>query len=81
MQSAVDGKGVVALCRCFASGKFPLCNGAHNKHNEDHGDNAGPVVLKRLGGGAEPAPKASQDDNLKNLKVHDMSGFCSKFPF
>jgi hypothetical protein len=30
----VDEKGVVALCRCFKSAKFPLCDGAHNKHNE-----------------------------------------------
>eukprot|EP00892_Ulva_mutabilis_P012875 jgi/Ulvmu1/9960/UM059_0008.1 len=73
LESAVDKKGVVALCRCFASGKFPLCNGAHNKHNEEHGDNAGPLVLKRLGGGAEPAPQPSKEDDLKGLKVIPLS--------
>lgn len=69
VQGAIDAKGVVALCRCFASSKFPLCNGAHNKHNEEHGDNAGPVVLKRLGGGAEVAPKGDKEDDLKDLRV------------
>lgn len=69
IQGAVDEKGVVALCRCFASSKFPLCNGAHNKHNEDHCDNAGPIVLKRLGGGAKVAPQGDKEDDLKDLKV------------
>ena len=27
--------------------QFPLCDGSHNKHNEDTGDNVGPLVLKR----------------------------------
>ena len=27
--------------------QFPLCDGAHNKHNEETGDNVGPLVLKR----------------------------------
>lgn len=69
MQGAIDAKGVIALCRCFASSKFPLCNGAHNKHNEEHCDNAGPLVLKRLGGGAEVAPKGDKEDDLKDLQV------------
>ncbi|KAK3091058.1 hypothetical protein FSP39_016811 [Pinctada imbricata] len=37
----------VSYCRCWRSKKFPLCDGSHNKHNEETGDNVGPLVLKR----------------------------------
>nr|C3ZWH9.1 RecName: Full=CDGSH iron-sulfur domain-containing protein 2 homolog A [Branchiostoma floridae] len=37
----------VCYCRCWRSKKFPLCDGSHAKHNEDTGDNVGPLVLKR----------------------------------
>ncbi|KAH3861126.1 CDGSH iron-sulfur domain-containing protein 2 homolog B-like [Dreissena polymorpha] len=37
----------VSYCRCWRSKKFPICDGSHNKHNEDTGDNVGPLVLKR----------------------------------
>ncbi|KAL5017816.1 hypothetical protein ScPMuIL_003538 [Solemya velum] len=37
----------VSYCRCWRSKKFPLCDGSHNKHNEDTHDNVGPLVLKR----------------------------------
>ena len=50
LQSVIAEKRVTALCRCFASSKFPFCDGSHNKHNEATGDNAGPVVLKPMGG-------------------------------
>ncbi|XP_060064138.1 CDGSH iron-sulfur domain-containing protein 2 homolog B-like [Ylistrum balloti] len=37
----------VTYCRCWRSKKFPLCDGSHNKHNEETGDNVGPLVLRR----------------------------------
>ncbi|ESO93405.1 hypothetical protein LOTGIDRAFT_216266 [Lottia gigantea] len=37
----------VCYCRCWRSKKFPLCDGSHTKHNEETGDNVGPLVLKR----------------------------------
>ncbi|PVD38216.1 hypothetical protein C0Q70_00827 [Pomacea canaliculata] len=37
----------ISYCRCWRSKKFPLCDGAHGKHNEETGDNVGPLVLRR----------------------------------
>ncbi|XP_032410465.1 CDGSH iron-sulfur domain-containing protein 1 [Xiphophorus hellerii] len=34
-------------CRCWKSKKFPYCDGAHNSHNEETGDNVGPLIVKR----------------------------------
>ncbi|KAM4636349.1 CDGSH iron-sulfur domain-containing protein 1 [Discoglossus pictus] len=34
-------------CRCWRSKKFPLCDGAHTKHNEETGDNVGPLIIKK----------------------------------
>ncbi|KAM7449101.1 CDGSH iron-sulfur domain-containing protein 2 [Porites harrisoni] len=36
-----------AYCRCWKSKKFPLCDGSHNQHNKETGDNVGPLVCKR----------------------------------
>lgn len=38
------GEKIVA-CRCWKSGKFPLCDGAHLQHNKETGDNVGPCVI------------------------------------
>lgn len=35
------------FCRCWKSKKFPYCDGSHNKHNEECGDNVGPLIIKR----------------------------------
>jgi len=40
------GKKAV-FCRCWKSSKFPYCDGSHNKHNEDTGDNVGPLIIKQ----------------------------------
>ena len=45
----VEEKGVVALCRCFKSAKFPLCDGAHNKHNEVRNSNSSSSLGSRSG--------------------------------
>ncbi|XP_068807140.1 CDGSH iron-sulfur domain-containing protein 1 [Struthio camelus] len=34
-------------CRCWRSKKFPLCDGSHTKHNDETGDNVGPLIIKR----------------------------------
>ena len=36
-----------AFCRCWQSKKFPLCDGAHGKHNQACGDNLGPVIITK----------------------------------
>ncbi|PAV81074.1 hypothetical protein WR25_24852 [Diploscapter pachys] len=35
-----------AFCRCWKSSKFPHCDGSHNKHNAETGDNVGPLIVK-----------------------------------
>ncbi|KAJ1144633.1 CDGSH iron-sulfur domain-containing protein 1 [Lissotriton helveticus] len=34
-------------CRCWRSKQFPFCDGSHTKHNEDTGDNVGPLIVKK----------------------------------
>jgi len=36
----------LTYCRCWKSSKFPLCDGSHNKHNEETGDNVGPLIIR-----------------------------------
>mmetsp|Transcript_36010 Transcript_36010/g.101385 ORF Transcript_36010/g.101385 Transcript_36010/m.101385 type:complete len:100 (+) Transcript_36010:51-350(+) len=43
----IEDGGKKVYCRCFRSAKFPYCDGAHNKHNEDTGDNVGPLIVKK----------------------------------
>mmetsp|Transcript_385 Transcript_385/g.1097 ORF Transcript_385/g.1097 Transcript_385/m.1097 type:complete len:135 (-) Transcript_385:142-546(-) len=39
-------KNPVAFCRCYKSSTFPYCDGSHNSHNKETGDNAGPLVVE-----------------------------------
>nr|XP_005995160.1 PREDICTED: CDGSH iron-sulfur domain-containing protein 1 [Latimeria chalumnae] len=34
-------------CRCWRSKEFPYCDGSHTQHNEETGDNVGPLIIKR----------------------------------
>merc|ERR1711962_1736772 len=36
-----------AFCRCWRSKKFPYCDGSHNNHNKETGDNVGPLCLSK----------------------------------
>ena len=40
-------KKQIAFCRCWKSSKYPLCDGAHKQHNQETGDNIGPIVIKK----------------------------------
>eukprot|EP00750_Incisomonas_marina_P025920 INCI5777.1.p2 GENE.INCI5777.1~~INCI5777.1.p2 ORF type:complete len:114 (-),score=27.11 INCI5777.1:132-473(-) len=44
--SEIEDLDKIALCRCWKSSKFPLCDGAHNEHNKCCGDNVGPVIIE-----------------------------------
>lgn len=35
------------FCRCWRSEKFPYCDGSHNKHNDETGDNVGPLIVQK----------------------------------
>ena len=35
----------IAVCRCWQSAKFPLCDGSHGKYNKATGDNLGPALI------------------------------------
>ncbi|VDK34883.1 unnamed protein product, partial [Taenia asiatica] len=41
---SIGRKGV--YCRCWKSKKFPLCDGTHNAHNTETGDNVGPLIIE-----------------------------------
>ncbi|CAN0063480.1 unnamed protein product [Lampetra planeri] len=45
IEDFVDAKK--AYCRCWRSKTFPACDGSHNRHNEETGDNVGPLIIKR----------------------------------
>ncbi|KAG5454924.1 CDGSH iron-sulfur domain-containing protein 2 A [Clonorchis sinensis] len=43
IESITDKK---CFCRCWRSSKFPYCDGSHCKHNEETGDNVGPLIIE-----------------------------------
>mmetsp|Transcript_6806 Transcript_6806/g.13690 ORF Transcript_6806/g.13690 Transcript_6806/m.13690 type:complete len:112 (-) Transcript_6806:85-420(-) len=44
MTELKEGEKAV-YCRCWESGTFPLCDGAHMAHNKETGDNLGPLIV------------------------------------
>jgi CDGSH iron-sulfur domain-containing protein 2 len=42
---AADLPKKAVFCRCWRSGKFPMCDGTHAKHNAATGDNVGPLIV------------------------------------
>lgn len=44
MEKLSEG-GKKVYCRCWQSGTFPLCDGAHVAHNKETGDNVGPLIV------------------------------------
>jgi len=45
--SVEELKTKTVFCRCWKSKKFPLCDGAHGKHNKSCGDNLGPLIITK----------------------------------
>ena len=41
----IEAGGKKVYCRCWQSGTFPLCDGAHMAHNKETGDNVGPLIV------------------------------------
>ncbi|KAI1715237.1 iron-binding zinc finger CDGSH type domain-containing protein [Ditylenchus destructor] len=41
-----DGGQKQVFCRCWHSKQFPHCDGSHNQHNKETGDNVGPLIVK-----------------------------------
>lgn len=33
------------ICRCWKSGKFPICDGSHTSFNEETGSKVGPIMI------------------------------------
>lgn len=44
-KESLKGGDKRVYCRCWQSEKFPLCDGAHVKHNDRAGDNVGPLIV------------------------------------
>ncbi|XP_050504617.1 CDGSH iron-sulfur domain-containing protein 2 homolog [Diabrotica virgifera virgifera] len=35
------------FCRCWRSKNWPYCDGSHNNHNKEQGDNVGPLIVSK----------------------------------
>ena len=44
--SDMQGQGNKFFCRCWKSKNWPYCDGSHAKHNQETGDNLGPIGIK-----------------------------------
>jgi CDGSH-type Zn-finger protein len=36
----------LAICRCWKSTSFPLCDGAHKCYNQEKQDQLGPIIVQ-----------------------------------
>lgn len=71
----INGKGV--FCRCWKSGTFPLCDGAHMKHNKATGDNVGPLIIS-MDSSAPINAVAGPLASTPELKTDPMEEFCGE---
>lgn len=63
-QDMLTEGGKKVYCRCWQSGTFPLCDGAHVAHNKETGDNVGPLILS-----AAAASIADDADGASSVSV------------
>ena len=67
-EKLADGDKKV-YCRCWQSGTFPLCDGAHMAHNKETGDNVAPLILTAKSAAAGSEVEASSADEEKTTTV------------
>lgn len=84
-QERMCGGEKKVYCRCWKSGTFPLCDGAHVDHNKISGDNVGPLIVsvdkdqnKELEGMVTTTEKVIENISAVTSKATDQS---SKIPF
>ena len=53
-------KKKAVYCRCWKSETFPLCDGSHMRHNQECGDNVGPLIVT-VDTATATATKATED--------------------
>ena len=64
-------KGKKVYCRCWYSQTFPLCDGAHMKHNEATGDNVGPLIVSLKKAQEEEPPQEEAPKETPRKRKRD----------
>lgn len=84
-QESMCGGEKKVYCRCWKSGTFPLCDGAHVEHNKISGDNIGPLIIsvdkdkeKQMEKKVTTAEKVIENISAVTSKATEQS---SKIPF